>query len=700
MTISSREQSGRLADFIRRHADDIARAWVTQADAPSSTRETSDRTSLSHSTEILTRIADYVDASADGLAAAESGDDDGDRAAADYASLRRAVLESWERNAAGVLDVAELRTLDLAFDHLRDPSVARFATSRERLLWAVDRVSTAALTSADSDAFLRDLLAATLEGTQAVHTGAVLLREEDRLRLRATVGLEEDVSAEFSVAMGQGFAGRVALEAQPLALRHAAEDPAIESPTIRKLGIRALYGVPMMRGGKVMGVAHFGSLTAFEFSEEDKLLFRAVVSRATSAVQKAQIVADLRRTEAAQRFLAEASRQFAETLDYEATLTKIASHAVPTIADWCIVDLLEDGRVKRVSVAHADPADAALADELMTEATVDLDAAVGIGNVLRSGKTEWRGRLTDADLQSLAHDTNRLELLRRLKLRAYVVVPIVAKGTLLGSIALVSAKSHRRYSEWDVTVAEDLAHRAAMAIENARLYREAKRAVTVREQVLATVSHDLRNQVNVVVTASELLLQTANLQETPSARPLWVIARTGRSMQHLVNDLLDLASIQAGQLSISVRPTPLAPLIEEAREIHEPAARLKRLRLIAEGGAEADVLVDRGRVLQVLSNLLGNAIKFTPPGGAVTIRTELTEREAVIAVIDTGRGIPARDVSQLFAPYRTIANDGAAGSGLGLFIARGIVERHGGRIWIDSRENSGTTVTFTLPAAR
>ena len=234
-----------------------------------------------------------------------------------------------------------------------------------------------------------------------------------------------------------------------------------------------------------------------------------------------------------------------------------------------------------------------------------------------------------------------------------------------------------------------------MAIENARLYAEARRAVHVREQVLATVSHDLRNQVNVVAIAGELLLRTANLQDTAFAKPLMVIARTARSMKDLVNDLLDLASIQAGKLSLSARPTPLASLVEEARDMHEAAARAAGLRLTADDIPEVDVFADRARVLQVLSNLLGNAIKFTPSGGGITLRATATDAQVTISVVDTGRGIPAQDLATVFEPYR--ARGSGAGSGLGLFIAQGIVERHGGRIWIDSREHAGTTVSFTLP---
>jgi len=693
-----------LADFIRAHTEPIIASWKQRV-FPSA--DVSDRAIGQHLTAILDRVADYVAAEPtenclclDDLPKAHTVDRllnglDFGQVISEYSLLRQSILGSWDATTGAAIPVVELHKLDLAFDALIAQAAGRFARIRERLFQSVDRVTDAALASADVDVFLQDLLRVAIEATGTVHAAGVLLREENRLRLRAAVGLEDDVASGFSVAVGEGFAGRVADHRQPFLIHHAAEDPNTLSPTIRRKGVRGLYGVPMIQQGKVIGVAQFGSLTAVDFSEEDKLLFRTVVSRATAAVVKAQILADLRRAEGAQRFLAEASRRFAESLDYEATLDTIAQLAVPSIADWCVVDLVEDGRVRRVSVAHADPAQEPLANELKAGHPVDSSAAVGIGSVLRSGTTEWRGRLNDRELEAIARDPEHLALLRRLKLRAYVVVPILSKGVLLGTISLVTAESNRRYSESDVAVAEDLARRAAMAIENARLYAEARRAVHVREQVLATVSHDLRNQVNVVAIASELLLRTANLQDTAFGKPLAVIARTARSMKDLVNDLLDLASIQAGKLSLSAGPTPLASLVEEARDMHESAARAAGLRLTTDVIPHVDVFADRARVLQVLSNLLGNAIKFTPSGGAIAVRASATDAEVTISVVDTGRGIPAQDLATVFEPYR--ARGSGAGSGLGLFIAQGIVEGHDGRIWIDSREHAGTTVSFTLP---
>ncbi len=696
----------RLGEFIRQYSDHIVAEWSHQI-GNSADWQASEPAIGERLAEALARVAGRLDeheaegpTPAGGVlrlvksgSSAESERPD-DTLTSECRLVRQSILAVWKRIVGGGAP-REVARLDAALDEVLNGAV-RSVRGRERLRRALDRVLDSALASADLEAFLRDLLRITLEATDTVDTCAVLIREENRLRVRAAVGLEEHTSGECCVAIGEGFAGLVAEQAQPVEVPHAAGDGRVVSPIIRQ-GVRALYGVPMVFAGKVIGVAYVGSLSVFTFPEEDKLLFRTVVSRATSAVVKAQILADLRRAEAAQRFLAEASREFAASLDYEVTLAKIAHLAVPTIADWCLVDLMEDGRPRRVSVANADPLQDNIAAELKSRSPINPDAMIGIANVLRSGKTEWRDRVQDAALESVAWDADHLWLLRRLKLRAYIVVPIVAKDVLLGTIALMTAESGRRYSTWDVGIAEDLAQRAAMAIENARLFRQATEAVRLREQVLATVSHDLRNQVNVIAIANHSLLQAAPDADPATERSLKVIERTSRNMQHLVNDLVDLASIQVGKLAVVPAVVSLAPMIDEACEEHEATALATGVRLFADCESDLRIFADRSRVLRVLGNLLGNALRFTAAGGQVVIRGQAADADALISVSDTGCGIAAEELSTLFEPYRTIARNGHSGSGLGLFIARGIVERHGGRIWIDSRENVGTTVFFTLP---
>jgi signal transduction histidine kinase len=495
----------------------------------------------------------------------------------------------------------------------------------------------------------------------------------------------------------------VAAQGHPVFLRDAAADARVRSEVIRDKGVRALYGVPLVRDGKVIGVTYIGSLTAFEFSEEDKLLFRTMASRATSVVVKAQLLADLTRAESAQRFLSEASRYLTQSLDYEATLGRTARLAVPTVADWCVVDLIQDGRLRRVAAA-GDSSKEALARELAALYPPDLDAPTGISAVLRTGRPELRADVTDAQLAALAQDEEHLRLLRGLGLRAYIIVPIVAHQRILGAITLVTSGSRRRYSEDDLLIAEDLAGRAATAIEHARLYAEAHDAIQLREQVLAIVSHDLRNQLGVIATGANLLsLKTAGTDATVDVKkPVETIQRAAGSMQRLLGDLLDMASIQAGRLSVEQVPVALKPLLLESCDSQQPVARAKGVDLAMDVTVDDEqVLCDRERILQVLANLLGNAIKFCQAGDSITLRAEERAGELLIAVSDTGPGIPRDELQTIFEPYQTIARHDRAdrGTGLGLYITKGILQRHRGRIWVESEVGVGTTFFFTLPRA-
>ena len=703
----------RLGEFIRTYQPQIVARWAEQIRSLSPARELSHVAVVDHLPQILARVADLVDRAEDN-GAARLGElprihaldrlgrgFDFDQIVTEFSVLRRAILNRWEGEVGEVINVHELRNLDHAFDEAISQSALRYAEAREKLLRALDRVSEAALGSADVESFLQHLLRATLDGTESVDTCAVLLREGDVLRVRAAVGLEEELEQRFTLKIGEGFAGRVAADAAPLFLRHAAQDQLVKSGVVRSKGVRALYGVPLMRDTKVIGVAHIGSLTAFEFSEEDKLLFRTMVSRATSGVVKAQILADLQRAEISQRFLAEASKELTESLDYERTLAKIGRLAVPAVADWCVVDLVQDGAIRRVSVAHADPSKEMLAFDLGRRYPAELHGTGGVARVLRTGVTEWRAEFPDSELGTAARDNEHLKILQQLGVKSYIITPILAREECVGTISLVTAESKRRYSETDVRLAEELARRVGVAIDNTRLYAAAQQAVALRERVLAIVSHDLRNQLNVVAGNATLLgRKMAATVGTEVERPVETIQRTTSNMQHLVADLLDMASIQGGGLSFDAEPTELKAILVESYESHEPVAAAKgvRLRLDLPNDPEM-VRGDRNRILQLLTNLLGNAIKFCDRGDEVSLRSERRERDVVVAVSDTGPGIPRDELDAIFDPYKSIERRGRGGTGLGLYISKAIVERHGGRIWVDSELGEGTTFFFTLPLA-
>jgi len=250
-----------------------------------------------------------------------------------------------------------------------------------------------------------------------------------------------------------------------------------------------------------------------------------------------------------------------------------------------------------------------------------------------------------------------------------------------------------------VLIIRDVSSQRRVELENERLVGEAREALRAREDLLAIVSHDLRNPLGVVLASSALLLK-ANLppdKEERARRQVEAIQRAGNRMNRLIRDLLDFASIQAGRLSVSKHPQDVAAMVSEVLEVTEPLAAAKSLRLDAEVAPGLAIRCDHDRVIQLFSNLIGNAIKFTPDGGSIVVRAALDAEVVRFAVVDTGPGISTDELPHVFDRYYQAQRKNRDGIGLGLTIARGIVEAHGGRIWVESEEGKGSTFFFTLP---
>jgi signal transduction histidine kinase len=409
-----------------------------------------------------------------------------------------------------------------------------------------------------------------------------------------------------------------------------------------------------------------------------------------------------KRADEARRFLADASGALAASLDHPHPLVKLPSVAVPRIADWCAVDLLEpDGVVRRLAAAYVHAGQTELLDDL--ELDLELESAIepdaGVPQVLRSGQAQLYAPVGAEQLGCLALNAEHQAVLQKLDIRSALCVPLQAQGQTLGAITLASGASSRRYGPADLALAEELARRAALAADNARLYREAQQAVRAREQVLAFVSHDLKNPLNTIALSASLLLMP-ELPEEKRRQQLAVIKRSTERMNHLIQDLMDVAKNQAGKLSVQPSVQEVQPLIAEALELHRPLALKKTVHLdSALDGPLPPVHADRERVLQVFSNLLGNAVKFTPEGGWISIQAQAQDLEVQFAVSDTGPGIPEHDLPHLFDPYWQALRGSRESAGLGLAITKGIVTSHGGRIWVESRLGKGSTFYFTLPVA-
>jgi PAS domain S-box-containing protein len=476
------------------------------------------------------------------------------------------------------------------------------------------------------------------------------------------------------------------------------------------LPVTSYLAVPVIsRSGEVLGGLFFGHPEAGVFTERTEHIVTGLAAQAAIAMDNARLFNAARRArseaEAAGRrsaFLAEASAILASSLDYETTLASVARLAVPHIADWCSVHILErEGIILPLALAHVDPSKVAMAEELQRLYPIDPAETRGVPQVIRSGEPEIYADIPDALLAMAARDAEHLAIMRELGLKSAMTVPMTVQGRTLGALSFISTESERRYGPEDLALAEDLARRAALAIDNARLYREAQEANRIKDEFLATLSHELRTPLTAVLGWAKLL-RTGQLDSETSARALETIQRNARAQQQIIEDILDVSRIITGKLRLEVNPVELGPVIEAAMESVRPAADAKAIQMETMLDAQTGfVMGDPARLQQVVWNLLSNAVKFTPHGGRIELQLHAVDSHARISVRDTGEGIKAEFLPYVFDRFRQA--DGSTtrthgGLGLGLAIVRHLVELHGGTVSAESEgEGLGSTFIITLP---
>jgi signal transduction histidine kinase/FixJ family two-component response regulator len=400
--------------------------------------------------------------------------------------------------------------------------------------------------------------------------------------------------------------------------------------------------------------------------------------------------------EAAQRtsFITSLTNAITSSFDLDVTLLEVVKLCVPTLGDYAVIDLVRDGgAIERVALAAHDP---------------ELDTLLQQGRKFGPGESHPFNWVTTAiatrepvlvvemsPADSLG-DAEYRALADALQPRAMLAMPLIARGRVVGTLSLTMSKFSGRAFDLDLQqLVAEVAERIALGIDNAILYAAARRAIRGRDELLAVVSHDLRNPLNLIGLALQMIEQDASALEAslPSAK------RGVDRMQRLIEDLLDVARIDAGTLNVEPRPMSLASLLEDAYEQHRALATDKRITLIRDFDKRlGGVLADRHRMAQAISNLVGNALKFTPPGGSIRIGGESKGERAALWVADTGPGIPPEHVTHIFDRFWQPTR-GRDGVGLGLAIVKGIIDAHEGTIEVDSVPGAGTTFRIWLREA-
>jgi signal transduction histidine kinase len=411
----------------------------------------------------------------------------------------------------------------------------------------------------------------------------------------------------------------------------------------------------------------------------------------------------LRRSEQSWRFLAEAGAALSASLDYEATLNAVTRLAVPRIADWCAVGFAEEdgGLLGILAVSHVLPEKVQPNRDLWHALPPEARRASLAMRVIRSGTPILIRSIDDAPPGTLSEEDR--PFIEFLGLQSMIMVPLVSRSGPLGTLALGKCGTERPFGELDFMLAQELGRRAALAVENARLYTEAQAAIKLRDEFLSIASHELKTPLTSLQLQIQALRRNARLGRLEALEPrrllpvLETLGRQGDRLAKLVQELLDVSRMAGGGLTLAPAPMDLVALVREVLDEHRTRAKAAHTKLSLRGDAEVQGVWDRDKLEHVIENLVANAIKYGA-GKPVEVTIEATADEARITVRDEGIGIPQEDQARIFGRFeRAVSKQHYGGFGLGLWIVQQMVEAHGGKVSVQSEPGKGATFTVTLP---
>lgn len=540
---------------------------------------------------------------------------------------------------------------------------------------------------------------------------------------------------------GSGIYGLVCRTNKPLRLSQPELEarPEWQTRPADPLPLRGLLAAPLIgRDGQNMGLIYLSDKYEGQFSSEDETMLVQLAQMASVAISNVELYEAERKARAEvetakQRlsFLVEASSELVSSLDMGVILQNLASLTLPQLADFCVIDLLgEDQVLRRVAVAHVNPVLEAELREICQRYPVEPDIPEGIAQILRSGQPRFSPNLDDVSLTARTRSLDELTAVRKFSPQSFIGVPLTTHGRTLGVVSLVFAESGRQHNQSDLELAAELARRAALVIDNARLYQEAQDVIEaqkeldrLRDQFLSTASHELRTPLTSIkgfaqILQRNLIKMQRYIPREGEIRPALNLEREMRLSSNIVHqsnrlisliaELLDISQVSSGQLELVY--TPNVNIVELVRQVvlEQQDITANHVLIFEADQAEISGRVDETRIEQVITNLISNAIKYSEVGKPVIIGVKYKAgradaklgAEAVIWVKDEGWGINPEQQERIFEQfYRIRAADDpkTEGLGLGLYISQEIVVRHGGRLWVESKPGEGSTFYFSLP---
>jgi predicted ATPase/signal transduction histidine kinase len=564
------------------------------------------------------------------------------------------------------------------------------------------------------DRLLEKLMAVSLELCGA-RRGALIL-EVDGARVVCATGavpaqaVVESAPLDERSEVPRSLVDEVFAQGEPVVLADAARRGRFTAdPYVAGHAVKSALGLPLRRHGRTVGVLYLENDLATRAFTRDRVRvlellspgFAVALDNGALFQKLTREIAERARAEQGIRFLAEESALLAESLDYEATLARVARLAVPFFAAWCVVDVLgPDGTLQRVAAAHIDPEKEPLLRELRERYPPAPGSPIPPEVAVRTGAPYLVADVDDAFHHAVARDERHVDLVRGLGIHSLMSVPLVAGDRKLGAMTFCSAVPGRRYDQADLTLAQEIAHRAALAIENASLYRQAQEAIRLRDEFVRVASHEL----NTPVAALQLAAQALTRGKAPPSperlrHALALIERQGERLAALVSEMLDASRLGADRIDLHLEPVDLAGVVRESIERLSPQIARAACPLSLRAPAPVVGLWDKDRLVQVATILLTNAFKFGK-GSPIEVAVEERLGAGRLVVADHGIGIEAARLGRVFDRFeRGVSADHYGGLGLGLYIAREIVTAFGGAIHAESEAGAGSTFTVELPCA-